>query len=797
MTTNYFKKIDPKIFFSEKSKKKKFENSSSSIVTNSSSISKNTILNTINHELNNSKFSENYNLNKRHKRSLSTNGVNSIGDIISFLFEYEYDSIKHYILKYLIKKEQMDQIEMNSFRKVKNEIYKILNIDINDNSITLKFKESRILNLLQIHHDKFRDKILYVTNIIKETIYNKYFTKSNYLSLIRRFQILINYKKHCFKCPLYAKHRCKNFLYIIPDSNYIICKNCQELYSKDQIECYCDYNNSIFISYEYNSNSKEEQFYPVTYKDNIINEMIKCEGCNNLIEINMKNGKLTCNNCDIEYSNDINAIIYNSKNFEKLKMKIEYILLMKDKVDENEIDDNKNCDCGGNFYIGNFNLKDILVCSKCNKVKLYKKNNNKRLQLKDNIKLTQVHSTQNIFRSNILKKLSEPIEKKEIKIYHKIPPINPKNLIKKRTSIILDKKIELNKNESINNLTKNPQRDISKLKQRIEQKPIYQINNSMNNISSIRKINTNNTFNFLKYTKINKNGNNNLNNTIENSKIISLDLNMSDYHILHMIGNGSYANIYLVSENKTNEKYAVKKIIVDGEDNLKKFKKTIEIIQNLCPNNKIKNNIIPILKYTIKKIDATGYSIYILMPLATCDWNKKINDNKIIYDEKSLREILISLVNAFSYMQENKICHRDIKPKNILIIDEKKYCIADFDESIYVKNDFGNFDIRGTENYMSPILKKYVRTGIKYVKHNVYKSDVYSLGLCFVYAITKNIDDVQNIRKFEKEENIKNFLINHTVYQNKYSDEFYNILIKMLSPNERYRVDFNELKKII
>ena len=76
---------------------------------------------------------------------------------------------------------------------------------------------------------------------------------------------------------------------------------------------------------------------------------------------------------------------------------------------------------------------------------------------------------------------------------------------------------------------------------------------------------------------------------------------MSDYRILHMIGNGSYANIYLVSERKTNEKYAVKKIIVDGEDNLKKFKKTIEIIQNLCPNNKIKNNIIPILKYTIKK----------------------------------------------------------------------------------------------------------------------------------------------------------------------------------------------------
>ena len=148
-------------------------------------------------------------------------------------------------------------------------------------------------------------------------------------------------------------------------------------------------------------------------------------------------------------------------------------------------------------------------------------------------------------------------------------------------------------------------------------------------------------------------------------------------------------------------------------------------------------------------------------------------------------------------MQENKICHRDIKPKNILIIDEKKYCIADFDECIYVKNDFGNFDIRGTENYMSPILHKYVRSGIKYVKHNVFKSDVYSLGLCFVYAITKNIDVVQNIRKIEKEENIKNYLIKNTIYQKKYSEQFYNILIKMITPNERYRVDFNELKKII
>ena len=43
------------------------------------------------------------------------------------------------------------------------------------------------------------------------------------------------------------------------------------------------------------------------------------------------------------------------------------------------------------------------------------------------------------------------------------------------------------------------------------------------------------------------------------------------------------------------------------------------------------------------------------MPLTLCDWYKIIKDNTIIYDEKTLRTNLKSLVNALSYMQENKI----------------------------------------------------------------------------------------------------------------------------------------------
>jgi serine/threonine protein kinase len=185
------------------------------------------------------------------------------------------------------------------------------------------------------------------------------------------------------------------------------------------------------------------------------------------------------------------------------------------------------------------------------------------------------------------------------------------------------------------------------------------------------------------------------------------------------------------------------------------------------------------------------------MPLASSDWYKTIQDNTIISDEETLRTILNSLVNALSYMQENKISHRDIKPQNILILENQNYCIADFDESIYVKNDFGTFDIRGTEMYMSPLLKNLIGTGDTNVKHNVYKSDVYSLGLCFVYAITKNFDVIKKIKKCNNDNINKNLIVNNIVGNEKFSDFFIEILIQMIAFNEKDRLDFIQLNNLV
>ena len=48
---------------------------------------------------------------------------------------------------------------------------------------------------------------------------------------------------------------------------------------------------------------------------------------------------------------------------------------------------------------------------------------------------------------------------------------------------------------------------------------------------------------------------------------------------------------------------------------------------------------------------------------------------------------------------------------------------------------------------MSPILFKGLHSKLAQVKHNTYKSDVFSLGMCFFYASSLTYNGVDSIRE--------------------------------------------------
>ena len=321
------------------------------------------------------------------------------------------------------------------------------------------------------------------------------------------------------------------------------------------------------------------------------------------------------------------------------------------------------------------------------------------------------------------------------------------------------------------------------------------VNVNINNNSNIKipypyKINSNSTKNISKFTYYNQIKL--LRNNIEDKKFTS-----DDYNIISQIGEGTFGKIYQVENNINKKKYAMKKILANSIEDIKTIESEYKMLENLIPYNL---NLVKIYGIETKKLDKTTYVMYILMDLAIRDWEKEIIERSKIknyYKEKELIKILKELIFTFSQLQKHKISHRDIKPQNILLFNNNIFKIADFGEA---KNLLSNKattkqTIRGTELYMSPILFKAIKGNYfnKYINHNPFKSDVFSLGLCFLFASTLTFNSLCDIRKLCHTNNIK-FLIQKYVLK-RYSNEFCNILISMLEIDEKYRDDFVELDK--
>ena len=96
---------------------------------------------------------------------------------------------------------------------------------------------------------------------------------------------------------------------------------------------------------------------------------------------------------------------------------------------------------------------------------------------------------------------------------------------------------------------------------------------------------------------------------------------------------------------------------------------------------------------------------------------------------------------------------------------------------------------------MAPILFQALRSNqmIKYIKHNTYKSDVFSFGLCALFAASLCFESVYDVR--EAKNNVKIRFILEKYLGKRYSFDVINIIAQMLDINEITRKDFIEIEK--
>ena len=273
--------------------------------------------------------------------------------------------------------------------------------------------------------------------------------------------------------------------------------------------------------------------------------------------------------------------------------------------------------------------------------------------------------------------------------------------------------------------------------------------------------------------------------------------NIDNYTIEKKIGDGAFGVLFSVTNNKTNKKYALKKLTACDLKSLEEFQKEFIIAyQNTH------KNILNLYGICVRVYDSTTFALFVLMDLAIRDWEIEINrryKEKSFYTEKELISILKQLSSACVYLQKRDIAHRDIKPENILLFKENNkdiYKICDFGEAkekIVVNQRHKS--IRGTDFYMSPILFKGLTREEKYVKDNAYKSDVFSLGYCMIIACVLDFDFINKIRNEEDQGKVENIIRSNL--EKRYSDKFIKLLLRMTVYYEKERVDFIELQKLI
>ena len=187
------------------------------------------------------------------------------------------------------------------------------------------------------------------------------------------------------------------------------------------------------------------------------------------------------------------------------------------------------------------------------------------------------------------------------------------------------------------------------------------------------------------------------------------------------------------------------------------------------------------------------------MEIGKNDWEKEIFERtkkRLYYTEEELFNIISQLIHTLSLLQKNHITHRDIKPQNILVINGL-YKLCDFGELRKMKREEGIVvqRIRGSELYMSPILFFGLKNDLIQVKHNTYKSDVYSLGMCLFYAACMHFSGTDEIREITDMKMINEILYKYL--SDRYSSKIITLMYMMLETEELLRPDFIQLEEYL
>ena len=271
-----------------------------------------------------------------------------------------------------------------------------------------------------------------------------------------------------------------------------------------------------------------------------------------------------------------------------------------------------------------------------------------------------------------------------------------------------------------------------------------------------------------------------------------------DYKFIQNLGSGSFSRTVLIKDEIIDELYACKKYepsitITDINEKKRYFDKFISEVKIL--NKIVHPNIVRIYNNYIYPNEQVGYIIMEYVENAK-SLNEYIGNNT-----ETLNNIFEQIISGFCYLEQHKLCHRDIRSNNILINSNGIVKIIDF--------GFGKR--YSTDNNVSPLTlyknnwianlpsEMNTRDDNEPIYNN--KTEIYFVGQLIKQIIEEN--NIKNFRYFSVlkemiEYNVSNRINSFAEVQNKMSEkELRNKAIFSQDEKDIYKEIVGKLDEII
>ena len=255
-------------------------------------------------------------------------------------------------------------------------------------------------------------------------------------------------------------------------------------------------------------------------------------------------------------------------------------------------------------------------------------------------------------------------------------------------------------------------------------------------------------------------------------------MSLKNFELGKELGKGAFGSVRLVTRKEDRKIYAMKSVHIGKLDNKEKEAalNEVRILASLSHPN--------IIGYKEAFYDEASKTSKIVMEYADDgDIAHKIKENlkrRLRFDESTLWEWIIQLLEGLKYLHDNKIMHRDLKCANIFLMKNGQIKIGDLNVSKLAKNNMAQTQT-GTPFYLSPEIWK--------DQPYDYKCDIWSVG-CIIYELCTSRPPFRGTSMKELAHNV---LTGYYLPISGFSNDMREIIAKMLVVDPRRRASTDEL----